>query len=314
MKYLLIPLLLLLTLPLHAQEMRQITDHSGQTVSIPDDPQRIVSLHDWTATVMIHELGGNLIGSIGRVDKDGSYYIRSGRELYGLTFDDIAMASVHGMLDMERIASLKPDLIVGNLGDTLAARDQLALIAPTVIFDPMNGRPPLDNYRDLAGWVNRSGRFEELNTAFQSRVAALRTEMASGDTGPSYVAMLSNTESGTIRVMRNYGAQSTVLETLGFRRAAIMDEVPADQQEAAFSAEIIGRVDSDYIFTTHIAEQGQSRETIMAQLDEIAPGYRDFLPAVREGRFVSMSRFHVYPTTFAAMDYVMDEVARLIRP
>lgn len=310
MRALLFAIAALCALPVHAQQTRTITDHSGAEVTIPADPQRIVSLHDWSATVMVHELGGNLIGSSGRVDKDGSYYIRSGRELYGLTFDQVAMASVHGMLDMERIAGLDPDLIIGNLGDTQAARDQLSLIAPTVMFDPMNGRPPMDNYRELAGWIGRTERFDTLKADYDAHIAELRGALALE--APSYVAMTPNPESGDLRILRNYGAQTAVLEDLGFRRAPIMDEVPAASQEADFSAEVIGRLDADFIFTTHIEDRGESLESVMADLDAVAPGYRMFLPAVRQGRFISMSRFHVYPTTFAAAGYVMDHLRKLM--
>lgn len=281
---------------MQAPETRIVTDHSGAEVTIPVDPQRIVLLHDWSATVMAHELGDNLIGSSGRVDKDGSTYIRSGRELYGLTFDKIAMASIHGMLNLERISAL----------------DQLALIAPTVMFDPMNGRPPMDNYRELAEWIGRMQAFDALKAEYDQSITTLRAALIGDGPAPSYVAMMPNPESGNLRILRNYGAQTTVLEDLGFKRGTIMDEVPAASQEAEFSAEVIGRLDADYIITTHITDRGESQDTVMADLDAIAPGYRVFLPAVREGRFVSMSRFHVYPTTFAAANYVMEDLRKTV--
>jgi len=297
-----------LAVPAIAQEMRTITDHSGFEVSIPVEPLRIVSLHDWTATVMTYELGGNLVGSSGRLDNEGNYFVRSGRELYNLGFDTLELASAHGELDMERIASIKPDLIIGNVGDTLDYRDQLASIAPTVMFDPMNGRPPLDNYRDLADWVHRTEKFDELLAAYQGRIAEARAAIIGDGPAPSYVAMMPNPEDGNLRIFHTYGAQSTVLDDLGFTHAPIMDEVPEGEQDAGFSAEVIGRLDADYIFTTHISDRGEDEASMMAQLDAIAPGYRELLPAVKNGRFISMSRFHVYPTTFAAMDYVLNEL------
>ncbi|WEK02892.1 MAG: ABC transporter substrate-binding protein [Candidatus Devosia phytovorans] len=302
-----------LTLPGVAQDMRSVTDHANYTVEIPVDPQRIVSLHDWTATVMTYELGGNLIGSSGRLDNEGNYFVRSGRELYDLGFDQIEMASVHGELDMERIAALKPDLIIGNLGDTIEFRDQLAAIAPTVIFDPMNGQPPLANYRTLADWVARPERFDELNAEYETRIDEVRAELFGDRPAPSYAAILPNTESGELRVFRNYGALTTVLEDLGFTHASIMDQVPETEQEANFSAEVIAQVDSDYAFLTHISDRGESLETIMTEFDQIAPGYRELLPAAKNGRFISMSRFHVYPTTFAAMNYVLDELVATLK-
>ncbi|SMO87070.1 ABC transporter substrate-binding protein [Paracoccus laeviglucosivorans] len=299
--------------PLLAQQMHQITDHSGQQVELPVDPQRIVSLHDWTATVMVHELGGNLIGSSGRLDRDGKYYIRSGRELYGLEFGDVQMASAHGKVDLERIAMLEPDLIIGNSGDTLAYRDQLAQIAPTVMFDPMNGQPPMQNYRDLAGWIGRSAAFEAKKAEYDARIVALRKSLIGDGPAPSYVAMSPNPENGRLRIFRTYGAQTTVLDDLGFRRAEITDQVPETSQEAAFSAEMIGLLDADYIFTTHFDARGETPETVMEQMDQVAPGYRNVIPAVRAGRFVSMRRFQVYPTTFAAMDVVMKQLETMPR-
>ncbi len=302
-----------LILPAWAQDTRTITDHSGFEVTIPAEPLRIVSLHDWTATVMTHELGANLVGSSGRLAKDGTYFIRSGRELYDLGFDDIAMASVHGELNMEMIAELKPDLIIGNVGDTLDYREQLAAIAPTVMFDPQNGRAPLDNYADLAQWVNRTEKFDDLHGAYQARVQAAKAELFPGGETPTYVAMTPNPEDGDLRIFRNYGAQTTVLEDLGFVHAAITDRVPAGSQEANFSAEVIGELNSDYIFTTHIADQGETATTMMEQLDQVAPGYRAFLTAAQNGQFISMDRFYVYPTTFAAMNHVLDELDTVLK-
>lgn len=90
-----------------------------------------------------------------------------------------------------------------------------------------------------------------------------------------------------------------------------MDQAPEDTQEADFSAEVIGSLNTEYVFTSHITDHGESQETVMAEMDQIAAGYRDFPPAVAAGKFISLSRFHVYPASFAAMDYVFDQMERL---
>ncbi|MFT4170918.1 MAG: ABC transporter substrate-binding protein [Rhodocyclaceae bacterium] len=302
-------LLLLACAPLHAREVRTVTDHSGQRVSYPAAPQRIVSLHDWTATVMVHELGGGLIGSTGRLGRDARYSIRSGHELYGLGFDTLAMASVHGMLDMEQIAKLEPDLIIGNLGDTLAYRDQLSLIAPTLIFNPANGREPLDNYRELAGWIGQAQRFDTFKAAYDTRIATLRHLFRmSVDAPPTYLMLQPNAENGQIRIFRHYGALTTVLRDLGFVPTPLTEQVPKGFEEVSVSAEILGELSADYLFTTHNAGRGDTLDNVMAEMERVTGGYRGALPAARHGRFISMSRFHVYPTTFAALNYVLDRL------
>lgn len=294
-----------------AQETRTITDHAGFEVTYPAEPLRIVSLHDWSATVMAYELGANLIGSSGRLDNSGEYFIRSGRELYDLGFGEgVELASVHGELDMERIASLQPDLIIGNVGDTLEYREQLALIAPTIMFDPANGQDPIEQYAEFAGWLGKDAKFDELHAAYEARAEAAKATLLKNGTAPSYVALMPNPEDGDLRIFRVYGAQTAVLDDLGFTHAALVDTIPATEQDGNFSAEVIGQLDTAYIFTTHISDRGEDQEAMMAQLDTIAPGYRNLLPAVKNNRFISMSRFHVFPTTFAAMNYVLDQLEK----
>ncbi|SEQ61640.1 iron complex transport system substrate-binding protein [Devosia sp. YR412] len=304
-----------LTLSARAQDTHTITDHAGFAVEIPVEPLRVVSLHDWTATVMTYELGGNLVGSTGRLNKTtGEYFIRSGRELYQLGFGHgVEMASVHGQLDMEMIAALEPDLIIGNTGDTLEFRDQLNLIAPTMMFDPQNGHAPLDNYRDLAGWVNRTEKFDELLAQYEARIAAAKPIIMAENAAPTYVAMTPNPEDGDIRIFSTYGAQTQVLEDLGFLHGAIADRVPDGEQEAYFSAEIIGELNTDYIFSSHIVDDGEDETTMLKQLEEVAPGASQTLPSVQNNKFISMQRFFVYPTTFAAMNYVLDELEALAK-
>lgn len=295
--------------PAVAQETRGVTDHAGHRVEVPAEPERIVSLHDWTTTVMTHELGGPLVGSIGRVDETGAYYLRSGEELYGLGFDDIALASVHGQLDMERISSLDPDLIVGSAGDIAQYRAQLVQIAPTLMFDPQNGAPALENYADFAGWIGRSEAFEEKLAAYRDRVRALAPQIAGDGAAPSYVAMMPNPVDGDIVLLGTFGAQTQVLDDLGFEPAPVVsDLVPEGEQSVYLSSEIVGRMDADWIFSSYRSDRGGSPQSVLADLDRVAPGAPDFLSAIPD-RFVAQSRFHVYPATFAAMDHVLDDLA-----
>ena len=303
----------LLPLSVQAQETRTITDDMGFEVTFPAEPQRIVSLHDWTATVMAYELGANLIGSSGRLADDGSYFIRSGRELYNLDFGKIALASVHGELNMETIAALKPDLIIGNVGDTADYREQLALIAPTIMFDPMNGMLPIDQYREFAGWLGKEAVFEEKLAAYQARIAEVKTKLLPNGETPSYSAFMVNAEDGELRVFRQYGAQTMVLDDLGFTRAALVATIPEGQMDATFSAEVIGELNTDYIFSSYIGDRGETPESVLTDLDQVAPGARDFLKAVKNGHVISMDRFYVYPTTFASFDYVLDQLELLVK-
>lgn len=308
--FLALVLFMLAAWPAPAQQTRVITDHAGFEIAIPARPKRIITLNDWTVTVMVHELGGDLVGSSGRIDRDGSYFMRSARELYGLSFGEIELASIHGMVDVERIAALKPDLIIATLGDTLAWRDQLSLIAPTIFFDPMNGISPIRKYRQMAEWLGREDRFEDLQSQYRDRLEAVRPLFNTTSGPPSYVVIVPEPRGGTVRIFRDYGSLTTVLDDLRFRRGPVTDLVPETEEGGNFSAEMIGMLDTDFIFTTHTDPTAvNGTETMLRQLDRVAPGYRDTLPAVRGKRFASLSRFHAFPPTFAAMSYVLDQLS-----
>lgn len=291
---------------------RTVTDHDGQTVEVPDDPQRIVSLHDWTLTVMARELGAPLVASTGRLAPDGSAFIRGGRELFGLDFSQVELASIHGKPDLERIRALKPDLIVANSGDYAALRDQLSTIAPTLMFNPENGKPALALYREFAAWIGRAARYEALEAAYRARVAALRARLPQTE-DRTYAAILANGRDGTLTILKEYGPLTTVLDDLGFQRVALADTVPDGQSRMTIGAELLGEIDADLIVTSYLPEQQQSEQSILSDLDQIAPGWREFLRAHSSERVISFSRYEVYPPSFRGADILLEKLEPLLR-
>ncbi len=287
---------------------RDVTDHDGRIVTVPDHPQRIVSLHDWTLTVMARELDAPLIASIGRPGTDGRPFIRGARELFGLTFDQIELASLHGKPDLERIRALKPDLIVANSGDYAALTDQLSSIAPTLMFNPENGKPPFDLYRDFAGWIGKAERFDALRQDYERDLAKIRTSLGK-NAGRSYAAILVDGRDGSLTILKEYGVLTTVLDDLGFRRLPIVGEVPAGQSRMRIGAELVGEIDADMIVTTYLPENGGTPQSIFDDLDRIAPGYSEFLRASRERHILSLSRYEVYPTSFRGASILLEVLA-----
>lgn len=289
------------------QDMRRVTDHAGYVVEVPATALRIVSLSDWTTTLMAHELGVDVIASVGRRDGKGGYQIRGGRELFGLEFSDgLQLASVHSELDLERIAALRPDLILGLRSDTHAYREQLSRIAPVLLFDIANGRDMLENYRDFASWLGKSSEFEALKADFEREVRHQR-QMREGLPSRSYLVPRFNPKDGDITIYRDFGAVTVVLDALGFSRMPIVDQIPAGSQHADFSPEMIGQMDADYIVAGHMEDRGQTAATSLDELDAVAPGASQFLHAVADGHFISVSRFHITPPTFASLSYFLEQ-------
>lgn len=295
-------LLPLALLGLSPAEAREVTDHAGFRVQIPDHPERIVSLHDWVVTVMAAELGLPLVGTTARLQSDGDFYIRSAEELFGTTTETVPLASVHGQPDPERIAGLKPDLIIGNAGDNLAVRDQLAAIAPTVLIDPEAGLPPLALYADVADWLGAGERFAAMLAKFRADLAGAVLS------GCSYLPMLVNAEDGSLTLARRYGGVTVALETLGARiDAAAEAMVPGGHSTARVSPEIAGSLSPDILVLTYLESGGDTAETPRAALDAVVPGFSAWL-AQNGTTIVSLPREHVYPTSFKGARKVAGDV------
>lgn len=306
-------LLLAALLSAYPSLARIVIDHDGHTVEAPDNPMRIVSLHDWTITVMATELGAPLIASTGRLAPDGTYFMRGARELFDLDFTKVELASVHGKPDLERIRSLKPDLILANSGDYSALRDQLSSIAPTLIFNPENGHPTFDLYREFSGWIGKRERFDELEQAYDRKLQGLRAMLSTTDQPQVYVAVNPNGRDGTLTLLQEYGPLTAALDDLGLVRAPIISAMNESEGRMTVGAEVIGDLDVDYIFSSYLPEQGQSPQTFFDDLDNIAPGYREFLRAYAAGHMVSMSRYEVYPPSFKGRNIVLETAATLIQ-
>src|SRR3546814_9411955 len=104
----------LLATPVFAQETRSFTDDAGRVVEIPAHPQRIVSLQDLFFTIPLIELGAPPVGSHGRVEEDGTPYLRSSKMLTGFDYDNTGMASLGTgtEIDPEKVQAAAPDLII----------------------------------------------------------------------------------------------------------------------------------------------------------------------------------------------------------
>lgn len=308
MQFLFTLLVILVTLVPTMAPAKTVTDHEGRSVEVPDRPQRIISLHDWTLTVMARELDAPLIASNGRLAADGSTFMRGARELFGLDFTQIALASIHGKADLERIRSLKPDLIVANAGDYSPLADQLTSIAPTLMFNPENGQPGFELYREFAAWIGRTDRFNELQSAYRNRIAALKSRLPPAAQTASYAAILTNGRDGTLTILKEYGPLTEVLDDLGLSRVPLIETVPQGQSRMTIGAELIGELDADLIVTSYLPETGSNEQSVFDDLDAIAPGYRDFLLAYKTGSILSFSRYKVYPPSFRGADILLDEL------
>ena len=136
-----------------------VTDMKGE-VAIPANPQRIVDVAGLTEELLILDM--KVIASANTSMFDGvsvpkhltTLFAERGIEVVG----NYSGASSTGDLNLEKIAELKPDLIIMNIRHE-KVYEQLAAIAPTVMID------------DDISYVNWRGRFQQLGQWFDKEAA-----------------------------------------------------------------------------------------------------------------------------------------------
>ena len=265
-------------------------DHLGGTTCIPDDPQRIVSLHDQQVTLPLLELDAPVVGSHGRLDDAGTPYMRPVDINMGLTFDNggIAFVGAFDAMDYEAIAALEPDLIVGREWE-LEQRDRFEAIAPTV-FIPNDAEEPMNFARGLADAVGRLEAWERMKAAYDANIARARVSLPEME-GATYAKIQADAE-GTFTVYAGYGGLTQVLADLG------MDRVPVAQRMADdgviwgedVSVETLPELQADYVFDTYTIAYGDVLADPAERLDGIFPAWCNVLTACAESRYIVLPR------------------------
>jgi len=225
---------------------KPFTDLRGTTVQIPRQPERVVALHDTNVTRIMLSLGVRPIGSVvrdGKLERVSGLYDVSGIESIGEWTEP----------NLERIAQLQPDLIIGYgnngqpLPDSLPVK-QLETIAPTIFIDSF--RSVAEVMADYGSVFNLETRVRQQQAAYEARIAEVKQAIAP-KLDQLTVSVISNyqLDEGTINV---YGNQliltSAVLRDLGVAGSA------AEQGgQTPISLELLPTVDADVIIVVQFA-------------------------------------------------------------
>ncbi|KRA97455.1 hypothetical protein ASD83_09985 [Devosia sp. Root685] len=298
-------LALSLIAPALAQETRSVTAANG-TFDIPVAPQRIVALNDQIVALPLYELGAALVGSAGRVDADGKTFLRGGMDTLGIDYSntDIEYVGQFNALDLEAIAALQPDLIIGGTYTDPAVVDQLQAIAPTLVID--NGTLGLiETLRTLADVSGQAGNFEARYQRYLGNVE--RTKSYIGDTSAISVTTTFMFPAGEeLWVYRsNLGAIAQVLSDLGFAQPAAVAAL--EDPQAPWSAELIQELDADFIFGFYRQQPDATPEAIRAAYEKFAPGWCQALTACQKDQMVLLPG-PTFGSTMAGLDLALDLV------
>lgn len=218
----------------------------GQAV-IPSEPQRIVVV-GLTEQDILLELGVTPIATTEWYGKQPSAVWPWATELLG-DAEPTVLSTTDG-LEFEKIASLRPDLIIGtNAGMTEENYEKLAQIAPTVTNEEGAGlyfADWQDQTRTVARAVGRSAEGEALITGVEEAYAAAAAEH------PEFAGLTASFSQGgpwdgNMWVYPD-GLNTDFLTDLGFTITPGLEQyVPSEGGQAQIAAENMGVIDADVI-------------------------------------------------------------------
>lgn len=294
-----------MALPALAQDTRPYTAANG-TFEIPVAPQRIVALNDQIVALPLYELGAPVVGSAGRTDADGNHFLRGGMDSLGIDYANTGIEYVGGFngLDVEAIAALQPDLIIGGPYTDQGVAEQLQKIAPTLLINN-NELGIIETMRAFADITGKTGNFEARLQRYRDNVARLRDYL--GDPGNISVGLTfmfpEGAEMWVYKHSGNLGAIAQVVTDLGFREPAAITALSTN--ETNYSAELIQDLDADFIFGFYRQQPDATPANIRSAYEKFAPGWCQALTACRNGQFILLPG-PTFGPTMAGLDLALE--------
>ncbi|MGQ0679805.1 MAG: iron-siderophore ABC transporter substrate-binding protein [Actinomycetota bacterium] len=184
-------------------------------------------------------------------------------------------------LNLEAIAALRPDLIVGVfLGMEKSEYDRLSAIAPVVYHTgehPDYGTPWQEQTRIIAKAVGMSELAEELIQQVDARFAGAREQFPQFAGRSAIVAY--SFEKGAYGPYASEDLRSRALGSLGFKVPEVIDTLAGDQFYAELSNEQIEMLDTDVLAWVSLVDSSAITDL---------PLYRQ-LNAFKQGRDIFLS-------------------------
>ena len=189
-----------------ADEQTYTVRHAMGSTDIKGTPKRIVILTNEGAEALL-AIG---IQPVGAVQSPAEKVWYDHMDMTGTE-----SVGVESEPSLEKIASLKPDLIIGNKMRHEAVYEQLSKIAPTVFAETLRGDWQ-ENFKLYAKAVNQEEKGNEVLSAYNDRIETIKTEL--GDQTKKKISMV-RFMAGDVRIYHKDSFSGVILDQLGFARA-----------------------------------------------------------------------------------------------
>ncbi|MCM3004482.1 ABC transporter substrate-binding protein [Priestia koreensis] len=209
--------------------------HTMGTSKIKENPKRIVVLTN-EGTEALLSMGVTPVGAV-QSWAGNPWYDHIKKDM-----KDVKSVGTESEPSLETIASLKPDLIIGNKQRQEKIYDQLNAIAPTVFSDELRGDWK-ENFKLYAKAVNKEEKGNKVIADFDQRIEDLKGKL--GDKLQQKVSIVRFT-AGDVRIYHKDSFSGVILDQLGFARPESQDK--PDFAEMNATKERIPAMDGDVLF------------------------------------------------------------------
>ncbi len=239
---------------------RLTRDQSGRTVSVPDNPQRIVSLApSITEIVFALGAGDRLKGVTQHCDfpADAQFLPKVG-------------SYVH--LDLERIVALKPDLCIavrdGNPQNAVTELEALGI--PVYAVDPRNLDTAVDTVLEVGQLLNAATKAQHLANEMRARIERVKVGVAGTELRPRVFFQI-----GTAPIV-SAGTNTVIHELIVTAGGQNLADGPSSYPR--FSREQVLALQPEVIIITSMTKE--------SDLEQVSAEWRHYegLPAVRNNR------------------------------
>ncbi|MFB7640209.1 ABC transporter substrate-binding protein [Peribacillus butanolivorans] len=264
------------------EEQSYTVKHAMGETTISENPKRVVILTN-EGTEALLAMGIKPVGAVKSWLGDPWYdHIKD-------DMDDVEIVGTELEVSLEKIAALKPDLIIGNKVRQEAIYDKLSAIAPTVFSETLTGNWK-ENFSLYAKAINNEDKGNEVLQQFDEHIADVKEKL--GDKVNQEVSVV-RFLAGTSYIYYTDSFSGVIFDQLGFKRAEQQKELfSADNKLGNFSLEVgkevIPKMDGDILFYFTYVPDGD-KEAIKTAKEWTSEALWNNLNAVKKGNAYEVS-------------------------
>jgi iron complex transport system substrate-binding protein len=226
-------------------------EHAMGTTTLEKTPEKIVVLTN-EGTEALLAMGVTPVGAVQSWVGDPWY------EHIADQMKDVQVVGTESGVNVEAIAALQPDLIIGNKMRQEEIYEQLNAIAPTIFAETLRGDWQ-ENFKLYAKAVNQEEKGQEVLDNYNNRIADLKTKL--GDKTSMEVSMV-RFMAGDVRIYHKDTFSGVILEQLGFARPESQNV--DDFAEKGVTKERIPAMEGDILFY-FTYEEGDNKATTVEE-------------------------------------------------